>query len=496
MKSKLNTRWENVTGEFKTTARNYYLPETIDDVVKAVKEAESKMLPIRAVGSGHSFNDCAITDGILLDLCKMTGVTRTPLGDKRPIAQFMHLATMQPGTVLSDMNKELDKLGLAMFTLGAIDHQTISGALATGTHGCAPEIPPLPGVVRSMLLVASAGRKFRIEPAQGITDPVKHQEPGVQLLQDDNAFYSALIHLGAFGIVCELVIEVEPQYYLYEKRSIEPWDKLRKSIEDGSLFARYQIKLEDKFTNLPPIGCNIFVNPYVVEGKRSAMVGRIFKLDHKPSVGLLESSRNILLNIAAATFIPYSALVRMANKNPQKLPQSLEFGIKNMRDEAFVAKSYHVWLQGMEAVAVKGFGAEFAYDATTSEWLQKMDAVFAHYEKLKQEGLYTPGPPMIRFTGGSEAFLDPSQNRRTVWIGTPTLIEYHRSHELLDSFQELHYSLGGRVHWGKMNNRISAHPGMLEKWYPKLGVWKEQMLKFNPRGTFSNAFTRRQGLTP
>ena len=86
-------------------------------------------------------------------------------------------------------------------------------------------------------LIAAGGKKYRIEPKDGVTDPTKFHENGVQLIQNDDTFYSALLHVGAFGIIASYVIEVEPQYWLMEKRTVEKWSEVRKQIENH-LFRR------------------------------------------------------------------------------------------------------------------------------------------------------------------------------------------------------------------------------------------------------------------
>ena len=45
------------------------------------------------------------------------------------------------------------------------------------------------GFVRSFVLVAGGGKVYRIEKTNGITDPAKFNEPGIELIQDDNIFY-------------------------------------------------------------------------------------------------------------------------------------------------------------------------------------------------------------------------------------------------------------------------------------------------------------------
>ncbi len=68
------------------------------------------------------------------------------------------------GTVLADLNRELDRLGLAMANLGDIDRQTISGAISTGTHGTGADLPNIPAQVEAIDLLGADGEVRRLNP--------------------------------------------------------------------------------------------------------------------------------------------------------------------------------------------------------------------------------------------------------------------------------------------------------------------------------------------
>lgn len=493
MKNKTGALWQNSIKKQQTRPKRYLLPESVAEVVEAVREAEQAGLRVRAVGGGHSFNASALTPDVLLDLREMCEVREVDGAMVKEKYKGLRLVEADAGISLQRLNRLLDRMGLAMRTLGAIDEQSIAGAAATATHGCSPEQPPLTGVIRALHLVASNGRRFQIEPQDGITDPTSFQDPVIQLIQDDRSFQAALLHMGAFGIVTGLCIEVEPQYYLLESRRLSKWSSVKTQVQSGSLFARQTVRVGRKSWELKPYGLNLFINPYAMGGDHSCLLGYIFRLPEKPRRGLLARTRNIVTHLASATRIPYKVLERTALKSPEKIPQRLEMGLKAIRDRSFVSKSYKVWLQGMEYNAKKGFGSEFAHPNGNGAWVAAMDKVLQSYGELAADGRYAPGVPLIRFSSGSSAMLCPTQQADSVWIGAPMLVKYPPSQGLLDHFQDLHHSLGGKVHWGKINNRVT--PDLLADWYPRLVEWQAEMRKFNPDGTFDNAFTKRIGLT-
>ncbi len=102
--------------------------------------------------------------------------------------------------------------------MGGIDHQTLAGAIATGTHGSGIELPPIHGMVKSMVLVAGDGNTYRIEPTNGVSDPALFNEAGITLVQNDDDFYSALVSLGSMGIIYSFILEVMESYWLEEKK--------------------------------------------------------------------------------------------------------------------------------------------------------------------------------------------------------------------------------------------------------------------------------------
>ena len=102
-------------------------PKTTEEVAKAVTAAAKAKRRIKAVGSGHSFNGIAAPTQVLLSLAALRGVIEV---DKE-----RRQAKVHAGTTLRELSKALHIWNLAMPNLGDIDHQTIAGAIATGTHG-------------------------------------------------------------------------------------------------------------------------------------------------------------------------------------------------------------------------------------------------------------------------------------------------------------------------------------------------------------------------
>src|SRR5260370_1411955 len=147
--------WRNWAGTVTARPARQAQPKTEAEISAAVKGAAAAGLPVRALGSGHSFTPAAATAGLALDLSLWTGVTAA---DTRS-----GLVTVRAGTTLRALNAALAELGLALANLGDIDAQTIAGALATGTHGTRARLGG-PGPARGAGRGADAG----VAPVLGV----------------------------------------------------------------------------------------------------------------------------------------------------------------------------------------------------------------------------------------------------------------------------------------------------------------------------------------
>ena len=58
--------WRNHLGNQSIDPLRIYEPRSIGDVVAIVRAAEEAGVTTRAVGSGHSWSDVALTDGFLM----------------------------------------------------------------------------------------------------------------------------------------------------------------------------------------------------------------------------------------------------------------------------------------------------------------------------------------------------------------------------------------------------------------------------------------------
>lgn len=495
MKTRTRVTWSNVIKKHQVEPFKYLVPGRLEDIVAAVREAEDCGHRIRAVGSGHSYSDVAITDGHLIDmsrLCRVLNLDKNKLHRKH---QEKYLVEVEGGITVESLNQKLDRQGLALINMGAIDEQTISGAIATGTHGSGRDLPALSGMVRSLVIVAAEGKVYRIEPSEGFTDPAKHNDSTVELIQDDDTFYSIVVSLGCTGIVYSYILEVRPRYWLYENRQPEKWSEVRRKLADGSMFDEYSININGQQVKYPIRSLFIVVNPYEKDGDHTCMVARTFEVEKFHFRRLRDRTRNLLATIVSNIPLAYWISLFIVNNFPRIVPSALERSVTALKDSTYVNKSYKVLFQGFEYVASQGHGAEFAYNRHETNYLEVMNAVFAKVKQLSEKYmLYPSSAPTLRFVKGSPAYLTPEHETDVCYIGNPVLVRQKGAALILNEYQDIHLEAGGKPHWGKITNRLEGRTELIRQWYPKFETWRQVMLRFNPNRTFLNSFAERMRL--
>ena len=107
---------------------------------------------VKVVGSGHSFSECALTDGVMVDLGALDKV----------LDADGELVKVQAGVVLADLSDALARRGRAQENLGDIDKQTLAGAISTATHGTGLTLPNISAQVTALELVTGAGEVLEL----------------------------------------------------------------------------------------------------------------------------------------------------------------------------------------------------------------------------------------------------------------------------------------------------------------------------------------------
>ena len=172
--------WTNWAGNVRCAPRRLERPGSIDELRRLVAGTDDE---VRVAGAGHSFASLCATDGLLLDLSRLTGVLAADAE--------AGTATVLAGSRIADLGEPLRAAGVALANQGDVDTQAIAGAVATGTHG-AGGFGSLATMVRRAQVVLPDG----------------------DLVDQDG---SAALALGMLGVVATIELAVVPAYRLHER---------------------------------------------------------------------------------------------------------------------------------------------------------------------------------------------------------------------------------------------------------------------------------------
>ena len=192
--------WTNWTGLSTAHPLGELTPHDARDVVDAVLSARHQHLGVKMPGTGHSFTDIALTDGLLLRPGSLRGI----LG----VDQDAMTVTALAGTTLGELNEALEKLGLTLHNMGDIDEQTVAGAISTGTHGTGGHKASLSAQVSGLELVTGKGELIRANAEE-----------------NPDVLDCARLGLGALGIITSVTFDVEPMFVLEAHEAPMLWDE-------------------------------------------------------------------------------------------------------------------------------------------------------------------------------------------------------------------------------------------------------------------------------
>ena len=478
MKIQLRKTWQNTIGHDKVQPVQLVTAEEFNDLPVIIKTASEEKFKVRCAGSGHSFNDIACTHGYLVSIDKLNKIIDLPLYIKASEKQYKKLVQVEAGITIRQLNHELDKLGLSIVNMGGIDHQTLAGAIATGTHGSGIELPPIHGMVCSILLAAGDGQLYRIEPANGISDPSLFNEKDIVLVQNDDDFYSVLVSLGCMGIVYSYILQVEELYWLEEKKIMDKWSNIKPKLKDKSLLKEARHVM-------------VLINPYETNGDHSCLVTRINKTK-KPGNIFWRDKRNFIITYLSEMRITYWIVWLSFRLFFKRTPRRIDRSMKILQDNSYIGKSYDVLFQGLQFLKERSFDAEFVFDLNNNSFLDCIESLFGTAKRFAEQGeIYQSSPLGLRFVMPDTAYLSAGYNHAVCYIDTPVLKGTMGGDELLEAYQEKMFEYGGFPHWGKKNFKLSGHLDKIANNFPKLSVWQAIQKKYDPEKLFTNAYTER-----
>jgi hypothetical protein len=462
--------WHNHSGTQSCKPRAIVKPGSLQELIDLVRKAEHEQTTVRAVGAGHAWSDVALTDGYLIEPDNLSGVTQ--LDDTH--------VRVGGGTHIHTLNDALDRMGLALTNMGGYDAQTIAGVISTSTHGSGLNWAPFPDMVRSLDVVVSKGRAYRLEPKSTpfTTDAQSFNEPPLELVQDDDRFWAAVCGMGTLGLIHSAVLEVREKFWLKEVRTLSSWEKLRDTLTaDGALGKGDHYEL--------------FVNPYARWRRHRLLVTE--RSNCKQPAGPPEDrfDRHPLTEIESSFFPLWWIFRLLARHWPWLLAKGFNSVLKGMRDKGYRAVSYKVFNIG-EANHLPAYSMELGVSLEGNRHLDAVDQILKIAKQRKKQGMYHTSPIALRFVAPSKALASMMYEQPTMMIELILVTDTNKGDELLAGYQEALIGLGARPHWGQYNMLTPADVAAL---YPKSwDRWLALAGDFNSSGVFDSEFTRRLGI--
>jgi hypothetical protein len=473
--------WTNHTGNQGVDPLRIVRPTTLDELVEIVREAEAHGTTVRAVGSGHSWSDVALTPGFLVET---HGLHRVPDGSPELLRDGVDgapLVWMEAGIRLHELNDILHRRGLALSNMGGYDAQTVAGVLGTSTHGSGITFGPIADAVRSLDLVASGGAVYRVEPAGGPTDAAafaaRHSDR--VLVQDDDTFHAAVVGMGCLGIVYGVVLEVEPAYCLKEVRTLTTWDAVKEALRDGAVLREHR-------------HYEVLVNPYARGGHHRCLVTTRDPVpcDRRGAT----RARSWIVELTSRFPLTSWILNVILGLWPKLAPRLIDTQMSAIARRDYENVSYKVLNIG-NANLLHAYSAEIGVPVADDLPIRAVEQVFAVAAQHRELGeVFHSSAVALRFVHRSPALMSMMYGRDTMMIELIQLTHTEGGFELLAAHEQALYALGGRPHWGQINTLTGSH-GLLEQMYPRYGDWLKVHARFNASGVFDSPFSKRVGIS-
>ncbi|APX34544.1 FAD-linked oxidoreductase [Brachybacterium sp. P6-10-X1] len=205
------------SGKVRWSPKQVLAPSGEDEILAALRTAREAGSGLRVIGGGHSFSALVATDGVMVTLDGCRGLVRADTDSG--------LVTLRGGTRLWEIADLLAPLGLALPVMGDIDHQSIAGAIQTGTHGTGARCTGFAGMVRGLRLALPDGSVVDTSPSQ-----------------DADLFEAARLGLGTIGVVLEVTLACVPRYRLdLVEATVDLEEALGSFLADSAIIDHHEL---------------------------------------------------------------------------------------------------------------------------------------------------------------------------------------------------------------------------------------------------------------
>lgn len=428
------TQWRNWAGTERVTPARVVRPETADAVAAAVRDAVRDGLPVKAVGSGHSFTGAAVAPGVQL----------RPHGGAR-IVHVDHassLVTVEAGMPLHRLTAALAEEGLALEVMGDIDRQTLAGAVSTGTHGSGARFRIMPDQIRALEMVLADGSVVTCSATER-----------------PRLFEAARLGLGALGVLTKLTLQCVP---LYALRAVDAKMPLDRTLEEVDELAAANDHFE------------FFWFPHTT----TALTRRFTRLPVTTTLRPM-SAVSRYVDDRIVTNLGFEALLRAGTRRPSLVPGITRLVTRAISEREFTDLAPKVFASARNVRFREG---EYAVPRTElvgalrelRRWVDTHDETVSF-------------PFEVRFARADDVWLSPAYGRDVAFVA------FHQYHRMPHArwfavCEDVLGAAGGRPHWGKLHRLDAAS---LAARHPRFADFTALRDELDPHGVFANPYLDR-----
>lgn len=423
-------RWSNWAGNQTARPTSIHNPTSEDELSHLVALAAQNGQKVKAVGAGHSFTAAAVATHHLVRLDHLKNLI--------DVDRSQGTVTVQAGIHLYDLNELLFSLGLALPNLGDIAYQTISGSIATSTHGTGRHLTGLAGQVSGLRLIAGDGSVMDLSAT-------KHAD----------LFQAAQVNVGALGIISQVTLNVVPSFRLQATEGAQRLDAVLENLDE-------LVDTNDHY--------EFFWIPHTKWALTKAN-NRTTDPVHIPSQFRRWYADTFLSNYA------FGAVCRLGRFRPSLIPR-LATALPSSGVSTYVDESYRVFTSQR---LVRFVEMEYAIPrAHCAEALNRIRRI------IDERGYLVSFPVEVRFTAADEIPLSTAHGRESAYIA----VHMYKGMEFEPYFRDVAAIMadyGGRPHWGKMHYLGASELSAL---YPRWNDFIKARDRLDPLRTFANDYTR------
>lgn len=402
---------------------------TEEEIIKAVSAATK----IRVFGSKQSSADIAAGTDTLIDISAYNKIIEYDTSQKQ--------ITVEAGIKLVDLIEAVEAKNWCIPCLPDINTVTLSGALATGTHGT------------SGYLLSEYIAQCRIILADGTAKTIK---------QGDELMDALRVSFGSLGIFSTITLQCVDKYYLHVKEAPQKDKEWLQNLPQ-------KLKKHDflRILWLPHTG-----HGYVITGDKIPKDTAIMEKNGPSYLKYRRTCSKIFYRWTNK--LPW--LTSIANK-------LLYFAF--FRSE----KESKGTLYGATVTKSRGSTLELA------EWTVALDKFPILFEELKTEinswknKAFVHIPMDVRFVYSDKSWLSYAYQQDTVTVGCVTRnAATADNYEAFHTVEKIFLKHGGRPHWGK---RFKAKDKEFHRLYPKWNAFKTLRKQLDPSNKFLNPYLTR-----